>query len=44
MLLVRIRQRFGTDSEVYGLPALTFDLLTREADKFIPIDQRLLLK
>ena len=44
MLLARIRQRFGTGSEVYGVPALTSDLLTREADKFIPIDQRLLLK
>ena len=44
MLLARIRQRFGTGSEVYGVPALTSDLLTREADKFIPIDQRLLLR
>ena len=44
MLLARIRQRFGTGSEVYGVPALTSDLLTREADKFIPIDQRFLLK
>ena len=44
MLLARIRQRFGTGSEVYGVPALTSNLLTREADKFIPIDQRLLLK
>ena len=44
ILLARIRQRFGTTSEVYGVPALTSDLLTSEADKFIPIDQRLLLK
>ena len=43
MLLARIRQRFDTGSEVYGVPALISDLLTKEADKFIPIDKRLLL-
>ncbi len=35
---------YATGSEVYGVPALTSDLLTREADRFVPIDQRLLLK
>jgi uncharacterized LabA/DUF88 family protein len=44
MLLDRIRQRFDTNSEVYGVPALTSDLLTKEANKFVPIDDRLLLK
>lgn len=44
ILLARIRQRFGTASEVYGVPALTSDLLTSEADKFIPIEQHLLLR
>jgi uncharacterized LabA/DUF88 family protein len=43
LLLSRIKQRFGTDCEVYGVPALTSDLLTQEASKFIPIDERLLL-
>ena len=44
LLLNRIKQRFDTDCEVYGVPALTSDILTAEASKFIPIDQRLLLK
>ncbi len=44
LLLDRIRQRFGTASEVYGVPALTSDLLTAEADDFIPIDATLLMK
>ena len=43
ILLSRIRSRFNTSCEVYGVPALTSDLLTNEASKFIPIDQRLLL-
>jgi uncharacterized LabA/DUF88 family protein len=43
LLLARIRQRFGTASEVYGVPALSSDLLTGEADRFIPIDDHLLL-
>ena len=44
LLLERIRKRFDTGSEVFGVPALTSDLLTREADRFIPIDEHLLLK
>jgi uncharacterized LabA/DUF88 family protein len=43
MLLSRIKDRFDTDCEVYGVPALTSDILTDQASKFIPIDQRLLL-
>ena len=43
MLLNRIKKRFNTDCEVYGVPALTSDLLTKEASKFIPINERLLL-
>ena len=43
LLLNRIKQRFNTDCEVYGVPALTSDLLTKEASKFIPINKRLLL-
>jgi uncharacterized LabA/DUF88 family protein len=44
LLLDRIRQRFGTASEVYGVPALTSDLLIAEADDFIPIDDSLLMR
>lgn len=43
MLLSRIKDRFDTDCEVYGVPALTSDILTDQASKFIPIEQRLLL-
>jgi uncharacterized LabA/DUF88 family protein len=42
-LLHRIKQRFDTDGEVYGVPALTSDLLIEQAIKFIPINDRLLL-
>lgn len=44
LLLNRIKERFDTDCEVYGVPALSSDLLTDQASKFIPIDERLLLK
>ena len=44
LLLDRVRQRFGTDSEVYGVPALTSDILINEATRFIPVDEQLLLK
>ena len=43
ILLHRIRKRFNTESEVYGVPKLTSNLLIDEADKFIPIDEQLLL-
>jgi uncharacterized LabA/DUF88 family protein len=43
VLLERIRRRFGTASEVYGVPALTSQLLIDAADKFTPIDETLLL-
>lgn len=43
VLLHRIRTRFGTESEVYGVPQLTSDLLIQAADRFIPIDTKLLL-
>lgn len=42
-LLHRIKQRFDTDGEVYGVPRLTSDLLIEQASKFVPIDDRLLL-
>ncbi|MEP4148591.1 MAG: NYN domain-containing protein [Halioglobus sp.] len=44
LLLDRINRRFNTNSEVYGVPALTSDILIAEASKFIPIDQSLLMK
>ena len=43
ILLHRIRKRFNTRSDVYGVPALTSDLLINEADNFYPIDERWLL-
>lgn len=43
VLLERIRSRFGTTSEVYGVPALTSKLLIDAADTFTPIDEALLL-
>ena len=44
VLLQRIKKRFNTNTEVYGVPQLTSDSLIREASKFIAIDERLLLK
>jgi uncharacterized LabA/DUF88 family protein len=43
VLLERIRQRFNTQSEVYGVPQLTADALIASANKFIAIDKNLLL-
>ena len=43
ILLQRIKKRFNTNTEVYGVPQLTSDLLISEASKFIAIDEKLLL-
>ncbi len=43
ILLQRIKSRFNTNSEVYGVPRLTSDFLIREASKFVAIDANLLL-
>lgn len=43
VLLHRIRKRFETESEVYGVPQLTSDLLIDAADRFIAIEDELLL-
>ena len=43
ILLERIRRRFGTRSEVYGVPKFTSNLLIGAADRFVPIDESLLL-
>ncbi len=42
-LLHRIKQRFGTDGEVYGVSSLTSQLLVEQATRFIAIDESLLL-
>lgn len=44
MLLERIRERFGTRSEVYGVPRLTSNQLIAAATDFVPINRTLLLK
>jgi len=44
ILLQRIKQRFNTGAEVYGVPQLTSNLLIKEATKFRAIDKSLLLR
>ena len=44
ILLQRIRQRFNTDSVVYGVPKLTSEQLIQAATRYVPVDQELLLK
>ncbi len=43
ILLQRIKQRFNTDTEVFGVRQLTSASLTVEASKFVPINEKLLL-
>ena len=43
ILLERIRQRFSTRSEVYGVPKLTADALITAAGRFVAIEKNLLL-
>lgn len=43
LLLQKVRERFGTQSEVYGVPALTAQSLIQAADRFVAIDESLLL-
>ncbi len=43
VLLERVRNRFGTRSEIYGVPELTSNLLIDAADRFVAIDEQLLL-
>ncbi len=44
ILLQRIKKRFNTNTEVYGVPQLTSGLLIKEANRFIAIDENLLMK
>lgn len=43
LLLERIKYRFGTHTEVYGVAALSADSLISSAHQFHPIDENLLL-
>jgi len=43
ILLERIRERFDTRSEVYGVPRLTADALMTAAGRFVAIEKNLLL-
>lgn len=44
ILLERIKQRFDTRTEIYGVPQLTSKQLIGSASRFVPIDRNLLLK
>ncbi len=43
VLLRRIKQRFDTKADVYGVRTLTSEFLIQEAHQFIPIEEDLLL-
>ncbi len=43
LLLSKIRQKYGVEAEVYGVPALTAKSLMEAANRFHPIDESLLL-
>ncbi|WP_330927490.1 NYN domain-containing protein [Candidatus Sororendozoicomonas aggregata] len=44
ILVNRVRHRYKTPVEVYGVPALTAKTLMNEASCFIPVDEKLLIK
>jgi uncharacterized LabA/DUF88 family protein len=44
ILLDRIKKRFNTNTEVYGVRQLTSEILINEASRFIAIDEELLLR
>ena len=43
LLVKKIRVKYGTKVEVYGVPQLTAASLINEANEFVAIDQSLLL-
>ncbi|XKE47011.1 NYN domain-containing protein [Halomonas organivorans] len=43
LLVDRLRDRFGVEVEVYGVPPLTADALIRSASRFVPLEGDLLL-
>ncbi|MDX1319233.1 MAG: NYN domain-containing protein [Oceanospirillum sp.] len=42
-LLQRVKQRFGTETEVYGVPALTANSLIQSCDRFNEITREMLV-
>ena len=44
ILLERIKKRFNTNTEVYGVRQLTSEILISQASKFIAIEESLLLR
>lgn len=44
ILVQRIKERFNTNTEVYGVLSMTSGLLIEQASKYTPIDGNLLLK
>lgn len=42
-LLLRAYQRYGVETEVYGVPRLTANSLINAATRFVPIEEALLL-
>jgi uncharacterized LabA/DUF88 family protein len=43
-LVHRLRERHALEVEVYGVPQLTANTLSRAATRFVPIDESLILK
>jgi len=43
LLLAKVHQRYGVSTEVYGVPALTAPSLINASQRFIAIDDKLLL-
>lgn len=43
LLVHRLRERHALDVEVYGVPQLTANALSRAATRFVPIDESLIL-
>lgn len=44
LLLRKARERYGVETEVYGVPNLTANSLIQAATRYVPIDEALLLK
>lgn len=44
LLLQRAHERYGVETEVYGVPALTATSLIKSATRYVPITDNLLLK
>ena len=44
LLLNKVKTAYDTESEIYGVPALTSNSLKKEATRFNPIEEKLLLR